>query len=142
MAKAEEQARVLQKKVLQKNVPEKFSKKNLLPQFANFSQNSCVKILFRTLFVLLQDKNTLFMTFAHFQKVKKYCCPLAEDKTFSMTCRIRGRGQGLDLRGQSPKLQIVSSRPRTFSRTPPPLAGNKAFLFVTKLCIQSLSKIS
>ena len=37
-----------------------------------------------------------------FSRSKKYCCPLAENRTFSRTSRLRGR-----------ELQYVSSRPRT-----------------------------
>ena len=51
------------------------------------------------------------------QPIKKQCCPRAENRTFSRTWRVRGQGQGHELRDQG--LQNVSSRPRTSSRTPP-----------------------
>ena len=45
-----------------------------------------------------------------FQRFKKQCCALAEDRAIFEDLRLRGQGQGL---------QNVSSRPRTSSRTPP-----------------------
>ena len=45
-----------------------------------------------------------------FLTIQKQCCPLANDRTFSRTCRLRGQYQGLE---------NVSLRPRTSSRTPP-----------------------
>ena len=45
-----------------------------------------------------------------FQRLKKHCCPRAEDWAIFEDLRLRGQGQGLE---------NVSSRTRTFSRTPP-----------------------
>ena len=47
-----------------------------------------------------------------FQRIKKQCCPRAEDRTFSRTCKVQGQGlQNMSYR--------TSSRPRTSSRIPP-----------------------
>ena len=60
-----------------------------------------------------------------FQPIKNQCCPRVEDRTFSRTStgRLRGQGRELELQDQGQVLKIVSSRtssrPRTFSRTPP-----------------------
>ena len=40
-----------------------------------------------------------------------------EARTFSTTCRLRGQGQRLELRGQGYGLQNVFSRPSKSSRT-------------------------
>ena len=62
----------------------------------------------------------------NFNNSKKKCCPRAEDRPIFEDLRPQGQGQGLDLRGQG--LQNVStrtsSRPRTFSRTPPLLLAH------------------
>ena len=97
-------------------------KKNVFTQkFAKLSKNSGVKNFFLQDLWCAPRWNKKLMTLSHFQQVKKLCCPRAEDKAFSRTCR--NRGQELDLRGQGQRLQIVSlktsTRPRVFSRTPP-----------------------
>ena len=43
-------------------------------------------------------------------------CPQAENRAIFWNLRLRGQSRELDLRGQ--RLQNVSSRPRTFLRTP------------------------
>ena len=58
-----------------------------------------------------------------FQRLKKYCCPRAEDRAIFEDLRLRGQGQGLEASRPTPRTsKNVSSRtfsrPRTSSRTP------------------------
>ena len=63
--------------------------------------------------------------FSQFSTNQKILLFSAEDRAFSRTCQLRG--QGLDLRGQGQRLQIVPSR--TFSKTLP-----LAFKATGKVC--------
>ena len=65
-----------------------------------------------------------------FQLFKKQYCSRAKDREIFEDLRLRGQGQGLDLRSQGQGLQNVSSRPRTFSRTPPLLIDKSCSSFV------------
>ena len=86
----------------------KFSPKNKVfkNSFQAFSSKKCLLIFFR--------RSTKF------QQFKKKCCPQDEDRAIFEDLRPRGQGQGL---------QNVSSRPWTFSRTPPLLKTAGLFLF-------------
>ena len=62
-----------------------------------------------------QNSRNFYVWLFSFQPIKKQCCPRAEDRTFSRTCRVRGQGRGLELRGQG--LQNLSSRTDVESTT-------------------------
>ena len=75
------------------NLKKKTKKKVFAHKFSNLPQSSCVKNCFCKFSYVLQDQTTLLMILAHFQQVKKQCCPRAED-----------------LQGSRPKLRTSPSR--------------------------------
>ena len=54
---------------------------------------------------LCQNSRNFYVWLFSFQPIKKQCCPRAEDRTYSRTCKVRGQGQGR---------QSGSSKPITF----------------------------
>ena len=93
---------------------QKKQKKGLRPQIRIFSTKFLrKKFLFASSLACSKTKQHCSWHWYIFNRSKNSA--VLEPKT----CRVRGQSQGLHLRGLGQGLQIVSSRPRTFSRTPP-----------------------
>ena len=55
---------------------------------------------------LCQNSRNLMFGYFSFQPIKKQCYSRVEDRAFSRTCRVRGQGQELELRGQGRTLGL------------------------------------